>query len=296
MRSVRSGNDARPVEVAGEDAVQDVGDERALARPRHAGDGGEAAERHLDGDVLQVVLARALDAQHPPWIARPPLRRQRDGLVAAQVGAGQRLAVPNDLVDGAAGHDLAAVLARPGAEVDEVVGGADGLLVVLDHEHGVAEVAQALERAEQPGVVALVQADARLVEDVQHAHQACADLRGQPDALRLAAGESDSAERLSVMYSRPTSTRKRSRSGTSLRTGPAISGSSPGLPGARSGTDFRNASAPATEQSTSSPRFLPCTVTASDSGLRRAPPHSGHLATSRYSSSSVRTLSLVVSA
>ena len=55
--------------------------------------------------------------------------------------------------------------------------------------HGVAEVAQAEQRRDQPRVVALVQADARLVEDVEHAHQPGADLRRQADALRLAAGE-----------------------------------------------------------------------------------------------------------
>ena len=43
--------------------------------------------------------------------------------------------------------DAAAVLAGAGPEVDEVVGRAHRLLVVLDDEHGVAEVAQPLERA-----------------------------------------------------------------------------------------------------------------------------------------------------
>ena len=38
-------------------------------------------------------------------------------------------------------------------------------------------------------VVALVQPDRRLVEHVEHADQAGADLGGQPDALRLAAGQ-----------------------------------------------------------------------------------------------------------
>jgi hypothetical protein len=66
---------------------------------------------------------------------------------------------------------------------------ADRVLVVLDHDHGVAEVAQALQRAEQALVVALVQADRGFVEDVHHADQAGADLAGQADALRLAAGE-----------------------------------------------------------------------------------------------------------
>jgi len=54
---------------------------------------------------------------------------------------------------------------------------------------GVAEVAQALERGEQTVVVALVQADARLVQNVKHADEPRANLRGQPDALRLAAAQ-----------------------------------------------------------------------------------------------------------
>ena len=68
-----------------------------------------------------------------------------------------------------------------------MVRGPHRALVVLDHEHRVAEVPQALERRDQPAVVALVQPDRRLVEDVQHADQRGADLRGQPDPLSLAA-------------------------------------------------------------------------------------------------------------
>ena len=45
------------------------------------------------------------------------------------------------------------------------------------------------ERVDELAVVALVQADRRLVEDVEHAHQLRADLRGQADALPFAAGE-----------------------------------------------------------------------------------------------------------
>ena len=41
--------------------------------------------------------------------------------------------------------------------------------------------------SEQAPVVALVQPDRRLVEDIEHAGQPRADLRGQPDALALAA-------------------------------------------------------------------------------------------------------------
>ena len=81
------------------------------------------------------------------------------------------------------------MLAGAGAEIDHVVRGAHRLFVVLDDDHRVAQVAQLLERREQPRVVALVQPDRRLVEDVQHADEPRADLRREPNALRLAARE-----------------------------------------------------------------------------------------------------------
>ena len=87
------------------------------------------------------------------------------------------------------GDDVAAMDAGAGADVEHMIGGADGVLVVLDHDHGVAEVAQALERFEQARIVALVQADRGLVEHVEHAGEAGADLRGEADALALAAGQ-----------------------------------------------------------------------------------------------------------
>src|SRR4051794_32476495 len=68
-----------------------------------------------------------------------------------------------------------------------MVGGADRLLVMLDHQHGVAEAAQALERLEQAVVVLLVEADRGLVEDIEDAAEAGADLRSEADALTLAA-------------------------------------------------------------------------------------------------------------
>ena len=86
-------------------------------------------------------------------------------------------------------HDLTAVLAGTGADVDDPVGRADGVFVVLDHDQGVADVAESHQGLDQPVVVALVQADRRLVEDVQHTDQTGADLGRQPDPLRLATGQ-----------------------------------------------------------------------------------------------------------
>ena len=81
------------------------------------------------------------------------------------------------------------MLPGPRTDVDDPVGSADRLLVVLDHDQGVAQVAEPDQGRDQAGVVPLVEADGRLVEDVEHAHQAGADLGRQPDPLRLATGE-----------------------------------------------------------------------------------------------------------
>ena len=86
-------------------------------------------------------------------------------------------------------HHLAAVLAGARAHVDDPVRRPHHRLVVLDDDHRVAQVAQTLQRADQPFVVRWMQSDRRLVADVEHAHQAGPDLGGQPDPLRLATGE-----------------------------------------------------------------------------------------------------------
>ena len=133
------------------------------------------------------MLGRALDPE-PAGVVDPPIRR-RDDAPARQIRARDRLLGACDLGGRAARDDPTAVLAGARAHVDQEVGGADRLLVVLDDDDRVSEVAQAHERGQEASVVALVQADRRLVEDVEHAHQRRADLCGEPDALRLAARE-----------------------------------------------------------------------------------------------------------
>src|SRR5579863_4119214 len=66
---------------------------------------------------------------------------------------------------------------------------ADRVLVVFNDKDGIAQVAELLERMNQPGVVALVESDGWFVENVQNAAKARADLRGEADALAFAAGK-----------------------------------------------------------------------------------------------------------
>ena len=56
--------------------------------------------------------------------------------------------------------------------VDQVVGFQDGFFVMLHHQHGIAQIAQPLEGAEQPGIVPLMQADGGFIQDTEHPDQA----------------------------------------------------------------------------------------------------------------------------
>ena len=122
-------------------------------------------------------------------VARAALGGDVDLGPPGQVCPGQRCGVVQDVLDGTFSNHLAAVFTRARSQVQDPVGGADGFVVMFDHQHGIAQVAQALERAQQAVVVAWVQPDRRLIQHVQHAHQARADLGCQADALRFAAGK-----------------------------------------------------------------------------------------------------------
>ncbi len=78
---------------------------------------------------------------------------------------------------------------RSGAHLDQVVGGTDGVFVVLDNDDRIADIAQALERGDHLDVILRVQADARFVEHVEHAHQPRPDLRRKTNPLRFTAGK-----------------------------------------------------------------------------------------------------------
>ena len=186
IRSCVAGALLGAVEHLRQRAVQDVVDERGLARARDAGHGREGAERDLDRHALEVVLARVVDGDVLA-VGRAALLRDGDLLDAGEEPARERGGVRGDLLRRADGDQVAAELPRPRPQVDDEVGRADRLLVVLHHEDGVAEVPQPLERVEEPAVVALVEPDAGLVEDVEHADQARADLGREADALPLAA-------------------------------------------------------------------------------------------------------------
>ena len=122
-------------------------------------------------------------------VSFPPRLGDRDILAAAQVLSGDGLGHRADILHTPLRHHFTAVYTGSRADIHHIVCCAHGFFIVFHHDQCVAQIAQLLERTEKLGIVPLVQADARLIQDIQHAHEAGADLSGQADTLALAAGE-----------------------------------------------------------------------------------------------------------
>ena len=170
-------------EVAAHELGEHLRDERRLARPRDAGDGRQDAERDVDGDVVEVVPADAAQVQPSLGFA---LRTWGSFGAAEEMVPGDRGLDVLEPVDRARVEHVAALLARARADVDDPVGSADDVEVVLDDEQRVARALERVEHLEQRRGVGRVQSRRRLVEDVDDAEETRPQLRRDAQALGLA--------------------------------------------------------------------------------------------------------------
>ena len=72
-----------------------------------------------------------------------------------------------ELADGALGNDVAAGWAGTGAEVDNIVGLADELKVVLDDDDSVAHLDESAEYLDEKSHIVRVQPDGGFLDDVE---------------------------------------------------------------------------------------------------------------------------------
>ncbi|SQA72392.1 Uncharacterised protein [Burkholderia mallei] len=205
---------------------EDVERERRLAGAGHAGHHVELAVRNVDVERLQVVLARIDDPHHVLAFDRAARARrvqrglQRHARVAGCVGVGpdvhralvlqqrrarMRAGAGLHVVGRARAQHEAAAVAAFRAEIDQPVGRADHVEIVLDHDQRMAAREQLAERLHQLRDVVEMQPGGGLVEHEEPRPRDArlfrddaapvARLRGfrekarQLQALRLAAGQ-----------------------------------------------------------------------------------------------------------
>ena len=175
--------------AAGRTFARGLGQRRV--RGRAVGDQGRGG---IGGDLLLGALLRRFDGFGDIGLGhrRPdhgPARLERVAHGVQQIAAGDRVLGLHHILGAALGDQAAAALAGARADVDHMVGAADRVFVMLDHDQRIALVAELVQRVEQDVVVARMQAYGRLVEHIAHALQVAAQLGREPDALGFAAAE-----------------------------------------------------------------------------------------------------------
>src|SRR5687767_10758299 len=106
---------------------------------------------------------------------------------AADVQTRYGVAIARHIVCRTARYHNSAMRARAGAKIDNVIRATNSFLIVLNNQDRVAQIAQRGQRIQQTPVVARMQTDRRLVQNVQHAAKLRSNLRRQTDSLTFAA-------------------------------------------------------------------------------------------------------------
>jgi hypothetical protein len=118
------------------------------------------------------VFARAHNLELTLAVDGAPLGRELDAAASRQIVARERFSVLEEVREGPRVDDSPSVLAGPWTDIDDPVRFVDGVLVMFDDDERVPQVPKPGERLDETTVVALVEADARFVEDIQDTDEA----------------------------------------------------------------------------------------------------------------------------
>ena len=129
-----------------------------------------------------------MNRQHPA-ITLAAMLGNRDKFATAKIGTGNGCRHLLNFFHRTLGYHFTAMLACSRTDVDNLVGSIHRFLVMLYNNQRIAQITQMLECFQQLTVIALMQTDARFIQNIQHACQAAAYLRCQTDALRFAAAQ-----------------------------------------------------------------------------------------------------------
>ncbi len=136
------------VQLSARNGVKRVIDQGGLAGTRHTCDAGHETEGNCQVDLLEIVAPGPVKTKRLFRVCRAPLDRNLDLPFSRKelTCYGPRAA---DNVRKRAAHEhFAAMDARSRADIDDVVGGADRLLVVFDDDNGITQITKVQQRIE----------------------------------------------------------------------------------------------------------------------------------------------------
>src|ERR1041385_8100287 len=169
-----------------EGIVENVFDERGFTRSRNAGHYCQQPQRKRDVDLFKIIRVGARDREVlAVW--QSSLGRDFDLPGSANVQSCYRLGIFRHIRSSAHCYDFAAVCAGAWSKIHDVISTPDRLLIVFDHQHRVAEIAQCRQCFEKLLIVAWVKPDRGLVEHVKNSAQLRTDLCGESNTLTFTA-------------------------------------------------------------------------------------------------------------
>ena len=183
---------ARTVELGSQGVIENIIYQCGFAAAAHACYHGKDSERNADINIFEIVGAGTVNRQHPA-ITLTAMLGNRDKIAAAKIGTGNGCRHLLNFFHRTLCHHFTAMLACSRTDVDNLVSSIHRFLVMLNDNQCITQITQMLKRFQQLTVIALVQTDARFIQNIQHACQAAAYLRCQTDALRFAAAQGTGA-------------------------------------------------------------------------------------------------------
>ena len=170
-----------------QDRLQGTIDQGRFPAAGHTGHADQRSKGKGDVHFLQIVPAGTF-YRDELTVSLPAFGRDGDLCLPVQVGRSQRVyfqhilgrSFVNDLSSQAAGF-------RP--HVDHIVGIQHHIFIVFHYDNRVSGIAQFLQRIDQADIIALVQSDTRLIQDIEHIDQLATYLGSQTDTLALSTGK-----------------------------------------------------------------------------------------------------------
>ena len=167
---VRSWPGPGVVQLGRQGFIEHLIDEAGFPGAGDAGDASEGPQGNGHINVLQIVLPGPAHSQIVA-AAGSPVGRDGNLLYPRQVLPCERARAGHDLIQGPGDDDLSPMDASPRTHVHNEIRRPHGVLIVLHHHQGVAQIPQVLQRLQKLAVVPLVQANGGFVQNIQHPHQ-----------------------------------------------------------------------------------------------------------------------------
>jgi hypothetical protein len=120
---------------------QDVVHERRLATTGNTGNDRHDAERKLDGDILQIILARADNSQSLVLFRSATFLWNWNFLFARQILPGDRIVILRNLFRSTGGNQSTAIFTSTRSNVNDVIRLAHRILIMLNDQNGILQIA-----------------------------------------------------------------------------------------------------------------------------------------------------------